>query len=86
MHSPTMAPLAACPSCGGELVTKKTEKLLRGGDSFATVTVSADVCRRCGKRLYTPDTVRLFEDTRAKLSTHKVEAFEPMGRSFHVPV
>ena len=68
------------------LVTKQTEKFLRGGDNLATVTVTADVCLRCGERLYTPDTTRLFEEIRHKLSSHQVEEFEPMGRSFHVPI
>ncbi len=81
-----MTPLLKCPTCSGELVSKKTEKLLRGGNNFATVTVNADVCFRCGERLYTPDTIRLFEDIRAKLSAHEVQEFEPIGRSFHVPV
>ena len=53
-----------CPQCGGEIVTKRSEKLLRGGYNLATVTVSADVCLRCGERLYDSDTVRLFEGTR----------------------
>ena len=26
-----------CPVCGGELVEKEVEKLLRGGDNLATV-------------------------------------------------
>ena len=66
-------PLSKCPSCGDELVTKQTEKLLRGGNNLATVTVQADVCMRCGERLCTPDAIRLFEDTRTKLSNQETE-------------
>lgn len=62
-----------CPSCGGELVTKQTEKLLRGGNNLGTVTMQAYVCMRCGERLYTPDAIRLFEDTRTKLSNQETE-------------
>ena len=81
-----MTPFSECPVCGGDIVTKQTEKLLRGGDNFAVVFVTAEVCLRCGERLYTPDTVRLFEHIRLKLSNQEVEEFEPLGRSFHVPV
>ncbi len=43
-------PFEKCPVCGGEMVAKKVEKLLRGGLNTATVTVSAEVCLRCGER------------------------------------
>ena len=74
-----------CPVCGGEVVAKQTEKLLRGGVNLATMTVSAEVCLRCGERLYAPDTIRLFEQIRQKLKVQDVEEFEPLGRSFRVP-
>ena len=68
-----MTSLSKCPSCGGELVTKETEKLMRGGNNIATVTVRADVCLHCGERLYASDAIRLFEDTRTKLSNQEAE-------------
>ena len=74
-----------CPVCGGEVVAKQTEKLLRGGVNLAMMTVSAEVCLRCGQRLYAPDTIRLFEQIRQKLKAQDVEEFEPLGRSFRVP-
>lgn len=74
-----------CPVCGGEVVAKQTERLLRGGVHLATMTVSAEVCLRCGERLYVPDTIRLFEQIRQKLNAQDVEEFEPLGRAFHVP-
>ncbi len=74
-----------CPMCGGEVVTKQTERILRGGVNLATVTVTADVCLRCGERLYDPDTIRLFEQIRQKLNDQDVDEFEPLGRAFHVP-
>ena len=45
-------PFERCPVCGGELVGKEVEKLLRGGIHTAVVRVYADVCLRCGERLY----------------------------------
>ena len=80
-----MIPFDTCPVCGGEVVVKQTEKLLRGGVNLATMTVSAEVCLRCGERLYAPDTIRLFEQIRQKLNAQDVEEFEPLGRAFHVP-
>ena len=80
-----MIPFDTCPVCGGEVVAKQTEKLLRGGVNLAVVTVRAEVCLRCGERLYSPDTIRLFEQIRQKLSDQGVEEFEPLGRAFRVP-
>ena len=53
-----MIPFEKCPVCGGDIVRKSTEKLLRGGVNLATMTVDAEVCLRCGERLYSPDTIR----------------------------
>ena len=80
-----MMPFDKCPVCSGEVVTKQTEKLLRGGVNFAAVTVSVEVCLRCGGHLYSPETLRLFEQIRRKLSAQDVEGFEPLGRSFRIP-
>ena len=53
-----MMPFSQCPACGGELVEKEVEKLLRGGIHTAVMRVRAEVCLRCGERLYPPETVR----------------------------
>ena len=47
-----MLPFSKCPVCGGEVVAKEVEKLLRGGNHTAVVTVQAEVCLHCGERLY----------------------------------
>jgi YgiT-type zinc finger domain-containing protein len=57
----------ACPVCGGELVEKRVEKLLKGGTNTAAVEVDALVCLRCGERFYPEETVRHFEKIRSKL-------------------
>ena len=62
-----MRPFEKCPVCGGDLVKKEVEKLLRGGDHTAVVKVEAQVCLHCGERLYSEQTVRRFEEIRAKL-------------------
>ncbi len=77
-------PFDKCPICGGELVEKQVEKLLRGGPHTAVVSVRAEVCLRCGERLYSQETVRRFEEIRAKLERQQTSEFEEMGLSFQV--
>jgi len=77
-------PFNECPVCGGEMIEKEVEKLLRGGFHTAVVKVDAEVCLRCGERLYSQETVRLFEKIRAKLEREEVSDFQPLGQSFEV--
>ncbi|HKI04310.1 MAG TPA: YgiT-type zinc finger protein [Thermoanaerobaculia bacterium] len=79
-----MIPFSKCPVCGGDMVEKQVEKLLRGGAHTAVLEVWAEVCLRCGERLYTLETVRQFEQVRAKLERGEVGDFQPLGRSFKV--
>ena len=79
-----MKPLCKCPVCGGELIEKEVEKLLRGGNNIAVIRVRADVCLHCGERLYTRDTVRKFEQIREKLAGEDTEEFQPLGKSYQV--
>lgn len=79
-----MMPFPKCPICGGEMVEKEVEKLLRGGIHTATIKVQAEVCLRCGERLYPQETVRRFEQIRAKLERKEVAEFQPLGQSFQV--
>jgi YgiT-type zinc finger domain-containing protein len=79
-----MKPFAKCPVCGGELVEKEVEKLLRGGANTAVMRVKADVCLRCGERFYSEETVRHFEEIRRKLEQDDVSTFRRLGQSFQV--
>jgi YgiT-type zinc finger domain-containing protein len=79
-----MIPFSKCPVCGGEMVAKRVEKLLRGGVNTAVLEVWAEVCLHCGERLYSQETVRQFEQIRAKLEQGIVEEFQPVGVSFKV--
>lgn len=79
-----MKPFEKCPVCGGELVEKEVEKLLRGGVNTAVVKAKADVCLHCGERLYPKDTVKRFEEIEAKLEREETGAFQPLGQSFQV--
>lgn len=79
-----MLPFDECPVCGGEMVEKQVEKLLRGGVDTAVLNVWAEVCLRCGERLYSQEIVRQFEQVRAKLGRGEVGDFQPLGWSFKV--
>lgn len=48
------------------------------------LTVRAEVCQRCGERLYLEETVRRFEQIREKLALPDLNEFEALGRSFKV--
>jgi len=56
-----MMPFEKCPVCGGKLVEKEVEKVIRGGVNTAVLKVCADVCLRCGVRLYSREIIRRFE-------------------------
>lgn len=79
-----MMPFEKCPICGGELAEKKVEKLLRGGIHTAILKVQAEVCLHCGERLYSQETVKRFEEVRAKLERRETADFQPLGQSFQV--
>lgn len=79
-----MTPFEKCPVCGGQVVEKEVEKLLRGGNHTAFVKVRAEVCLRCGERLYSHETVRRFDQIRAKLERQEVGEFRHLGQSFEV--
>jgi len=79
-----MMPFQKCPVCGYELVEKEVEKLLRGGVHTAVVKVQAEVCQHCGERLYSQETVKRFEDIRAKLERQDTADFKLVGRAFQV--
>ncbi|MBN1892988.1 YgiT-type zinc finger protein [bacterium] len=79
-----MVPFYQCPICGGEMKKKKVEKILRGGNHTAVLKVSADVCLHCGERLYSPRTIKLFEEIRRKLANQEVSEFKILGKSFQI--
>jgi len=79
-----MKPFEKCPVCGGELVEKEVEKLLRGGANTAVLKVRAEVCLKCGERLYSEETVRRFEQVRQKLERSEVDEFILLGQAYQV--
>lgn len=79
-----MMPFEKCPICGGELIEKEVEKLLKGGLHTAVVKVHTEVCLRCGERLYSAETVKRFEQIREKLARQEVAEFQALGQTFQV--
>ena len=79
-----MMPFEKCPVCGHGLIEKEVEKLLRGGVHTAVIKVRAEVCLHCGERLYSQETVKRFEEIRAKLERQETSDFRPVGQSFQV--
>ena len=77
-------PFEKCPVCGGELKTKRVEKLLRGGGNTVSMKVAVDVCLYCGEKLYAEDVVKSFEEIRGKLQRQEFSHFRALGRSFTV--
>jgi len=79
-----MIPFEKCPICGGEMVEKKVEKVLRGAANTAILRVKADVCQHCGERIYSQEDVRKFEQIRKKLKLSETADFKPIGQTFLV--
>ena len=79
-----MIPFEKCPVCGGEVMEKHVEKLLRGGLNTAVVKATAEVCLHCGERLYSDETVKRFEEIRRKLELKETREFKPVGQFFKV--
>jgi len=79
-----MIPFNKCPVCGGEVIVKEAEKLLRGGNNTAIIKIQTEVCLHCGERLYSQDTIRKFEEIREKLKKKETEEYTLLGQSFKV--
>lgn len=79
-----MIPFEKCPICGGTVVQKEVDKILRGAANTAILKVNADVCQHCGERLYSQGDVRKFEQIRKKLKLSETADFKPIGQTFQV--
>ncbi len=77
-------PFERCVLCGGELLDRVVEKLLRGGLDTAVLKVQAEVCASCAGRVYPQKAIRQFEAIRSRLEKRDTAGLQPVGRSFHV--
>ena len=79
-----MIPFNKCPVCGGEIQEKEVEKILKGGNNTAILKVMAEVCLHCGERLYSKETINIFEEIRKKLENQEVSGFRVLGKSYQI--
>jgi YgiT-type zinc finger domain-containing protein len=75
-----------CPLCGGQVVEKEVEKIVKGGDDVAILRVKAGVCEKCGERFYTKEVHKKIEDIRSelkqKLKQKATKMYKPIGRTY----
>jgi YgiT-type zinc finger domain-containing protein len=71
-----------CPHCGGEVIEKKVEKLVRGGCNAAVLTVEAGVCMKCGERYYTKETHEKVQKIRKELEKGFTKDFRLIGHTY----
>ena len=78
--------LDKCPRCGfNDIIQKKVDEVLHGGDDAAVVNVTAEICLHCGERIFAAETFYRFDEIRRKLTTGQVKDFQIVGRYFRVP-
>jgi len=71
-----------CPICGGKVVEKEVEKIVKGGSDVAILRVKAGVCEKCGERIYTKEVHKKIEDIRSELKQKATEMYKPIGRTY----
>ena len=76
--------VSLCPICGGQVVIKTVQEVVRGGNDVAIVHVRAGVCQKCGERLYDKATFELLERVRADLQAGRVGKMRVVGRAYEM--
>ena len=71
-----------CPICGGNVVEKDVEKIVKGGNNVAILKVKAGVCEKCGERIYTKEVHKKIEEIRSELKQRTTELYKPIGRTY----
>lgn len=74
--------VSKCPVCGGEVVEKRIEKIVKGGHNVAILEVEAGVCLKCGERLYTKAIQEKFQEIREKLRKGSTESLKQIGNTY----
>ncbi|HDN80389.1 MAG: YgiT-type zinc finger domain-containing protein [Chloroflexi bacterium] len=76
--------VSICPVCGGEVVIKKVEKLIRRGRDVLIVQVEAGVCTKCGEHIYDLETQELFQRLRQGESLFPAFHLHRIGYAYEV--
>ncbi len=74
--------IPVCPYCGGKVVEKKVEKLVKGGCNAAVLTVGAGVCMKCGERYYTKGTHEKIQKIRKELEKGFTKGLRLIGHTY----
>ena len=78
--------MSKCARCGfDDVIEKRVDKVVRGGDDAAVISILADVCHHCGEQFYTGEVAFCFDAIRKRLDSGQVEDFQQIGRYFRVP-
>ncbi|MCS4542162.1 MAG: YgiT-type zinc finger protein [Euryarchaeota archaeon] len=75
-----------CPICGGNVMIKEVEKIVKGGSNVAILKVKAGVCSKCGERIYSKDIHEKIQKVREELELGRTEGFEVVGRTYRYKV
>lgn len=76
--------VSICPICGGDVVVKEVEKIIKGGDDALFLKVQAGVCLKCGERIYDKETQEEFQRLRKALAERKLEDVERVGNTYRM--
>jgi YgiT-type zinc finger domain-containing protein len=71
-----------CPNCGGEIIEKKVEKIVKGGCNTAIITIEAGTCTKCGERYYTKETHEKMQKIRKELEKGATIEFHIIGHTY----
>ena len=73
---------SVCPLCGGKVVEKEVEKIVKGGNVVAILRVKAGVCEKCGERFYTKEVHKKIEEIRSEFKQKTTELYKQIGRTY----
>ena len=80
--------LTKCALCGGKVVQKKTEKMIKAGNDVILVTqIPAEVCTNCNESYFTPEVVKRLQQLRHDLRKKETIAkLETIGHTYKMPL
>jgi YgiT-type zinc finger domain-containing protein len=77
-----MMPFTKCPVCSGDIMEKQVEEIIYSGNNALIINVPAEVCLKCGERLYSPEVIQKMESIKAKLEKNEIEGFKKIGQFY----
>jgi YgiT-type zinc finger domain-containing protein len=77
-----MMPFSKCPVCSGEIMEKQVEEIIYSGNNAVIISVQAEVCLKCGERLYSPEVIQKMESIKVKLEKNEIDEFKKIGQFY----